>query len=111
MNTSTATPSTAGTTANNVASIASVDLRALPPRERHPLVFSTFKALLPGQTMELTNDHNPQPLQGQFDSGLFGAFTWNLLEAGPEQWRVQIGKPLDTKQVHGVNSCCGACGG
>ena len=93
------------------ASIPTVYLRALPPRERHPLVFSTFKALQPGEAMELVNDHDPQPLLGQFESGLFGAFQWHPLESGPEQWRVEIVKPLATKPVHGVDACCGACGG
>jgi uncharacterized protein (DUF2249 family) len=93
------------------ASIPTVDLRALPPRERHPLVFSTFKALQPGEAMELVNDHNPKPLLGQFESGLFGAFQWNSLKSGPEQWRVEIVKPLATQHVHGVDACCGACGG
>ena len=51
-----------------------VDLRTIAPRERHALVFSTFKALPPGGTMELINDHNPQPRRGQFESGLYGAF-------------------------------------
>lgn len=88
-----------------------VDLRTTAPRERHTLVFSTFKALSPGQSMELINDHNPQPLLGQFESGLFGAFNWTPLESGPEQWRVQIAKPIEAKPAHGVNSCCGSCGG
>ena len=91
--------------------VSTVDLRALPPRERHPLVFSTFAALQPGEAMELINDHNPQPLLGQFESGLFGAFQWRIVESGPEQWLVEIVKPHQTKPVHGVDSCCGACGG
>jgi uncharacterized protein (DUF2249 family) len=89
----------------------SIDLRALAPRERHPLVFSTFKALLPGESMELINDHYPEPLRGQFESGLFGAYEWHPLESGPSQWRVQIAKPAASKPVHGVDSCCGSCGG
>lgn len=93
------------------ATLHTVNLRALAPRERHPLVFSTFKALLPGEAMDLVNDHNPQPLLGQFESGLFGAFNWHPLESGPAQWRVRITKPLETKPVHGAGSCCGACGG
>jgi len=93
------------------ASIPTVDLRALAPRERHPLAFATFKALQPGEAMELINDHNPQPLLGRFESGLFGAIQWNVVESGPEQWRVEIVKPLATKPVHGVDSCCGVCGG
>lgn len=99
------------TASANTVTAPSIDLRALAPRERHSLVFSTFKALLPGETMELINDHNPEPLRGQFETGLFGAFDWNLVEGGPAQWRVQIAKPADNKPVHGVNSCCGSCGG
>ena len=91
--------------------VPTVDLRTLPPRERHPLVFSTFKVLQPGEAMALINDQDPQPLLGQFESGLFGAFQWNPLENGPKQWRVEIVKPLATKLVPGVDSCCGACGG
>ena len=93
------------------APAATVDLRTTPPHERHSLVFSTFKALSPGSAMELINDHNPRPLHGQFESGLYGAFTWTPLESGPEQWRVQIAKPAESKPVHGVDSCCGSCGG
>ena len=93
------------------AAIPTVDLRALAPRERHPLVFATFKTLQPGEAMELINDHNPQPLLGQCESGRCGAFNWNPLEDGPDQWRVQIVKPLEAKPVHGVDSCCGSCGG
>ena len=96
---------------NSSTIIPSLDLRALPPRDRHTLVFSTFKALLPGESMELINDHNPQPLKGQFESGLFGAFDWTPLESGPGQWRVQIAKPAASKPVHGVDACCGSCGG
>lgn len=88
-----------------------VDLRTIAPRERHALVFSTFKALPPGGTMELINDHNPQPLRGQFESGLYGAFNWTPLEEGPVQWRVEIAKPADSKPAHGGSSCCGSCGG
>ena len=88
-----------------------VDLRTIAPHERHSLVFTTFMALPPGAAMELINDHNPQPLRGQFDSGLYGAFNWAALENGPEQWRVEITKPASSKPVHGVDSCCGSCGG
>ena len=88
-----------------------VDLRTIAPHERHSLVFTTFMALPPGAAMELINDHNPLPLRGPFDSGTFGAFRWTALESGPQQWRVEILKPADSKPVHGVDSCCGACGG
>lgn len=95
----------------NTTATPTVDLRTVAPRERHSLVFSTFKALPPGAAMELINDHNPQPLHGQFESGLYGAFHWTPLEDGPQQWRVQIVKPADSKPAHGASSCCGSCGG
>ena len=78
-----------------------------------PYNLATQERIVRGRmpTMELINDHNPLPLRGQFDSGLYGAFSWTALENGPEQWRVEIAKPADSKPVHGVDSCCGACGG
>lgn len=92
-------------------SCATLDLRSVAPQDRHSLVFTTFKGLPPGAALQVINDHNPLPLRGQFDSGLFGAFRWTALESGPQQWRVEILKPADSKPVHGVDSCCGACGG
>ena len=92
-------------------SCATLDLRSVAPQDRHSLVFTTFKGLPPGAALQVVNDHNPLPLRGQFDSGLFGAFRWTALESGPQQWRIEILKPADSKPVHGVDSCCGACGG
>jgi hypothetical protein len=51
------------------------------------------------------------PPPRQFESGLFGTFQRKPLQSGSEQWRVEIVKPLATQPVHGVDSCCGACGG
>ena len=96
---------------STTASSTTVDLRTIAPQQRHSLVFTTFMALPPGAAIELINDHNPLPLRGQFDSGLYGAFQWTALESGPEQWRVEIAKPASSKPVHGVDSCCGSCGG
>ena len=92
-------------------SCATLDLRSVASQDRHSLVFTTFKGLPPGAALQVINDHNPLPLRGQFDSGLFGAFRWTALESGPHQWCVEIVKPADSKPVHGVDSCCGACGG
>ena len=73
-----------------------VDVRRLPPPQRHPLIFQTFQALGPGQAFELVNDHDPKPLYYQFTAELPGQFTWQYLEQGPEVWRVRIGKPAGT---------------
>ena len=84
-----------------------VDVRTIVPRERHPLIFSTFANLPAGGAMELVNDHDPKPLYYQFQAEMNGKFGWDYLESGPDIWRVAI-----TKLGHGAGgSCCGSCGG
>lgn len=72
--------------------IKELDVRTIPPRERHPLIFQTFDALAPGEAFILVNDHDPKPLFYQFSFEREGQFTWTYLEEGPNVWRVQIGK-------------------
>ena len=36
---------------------ATIDVRTVVPRERHPLIFSTFHGLPQGSALELVNDH------------------------------------------------------
>ncbi len=36
-----------------------IDVRTIPPRDRHPLIFQTFDALAVGESFELVNDHAP----------------------------------------------------
>jgi uncharacterized protein (DUF2249 family) len=90
---------------------AHIDVRAVPPRERHPLIFSTFEGLAPGQALELVNDHDPRPLFFQFDAQMPGEFSWDYLEQGPDLWRVAITRVKKAK-AHGADGqCCGCCGG
>jgi len=85
---------------------ATVDVRRIAPRERHPLIFSTFQSLRDGQAMELVNDHDPRPLFHQFQAEWPGGFGWDYLEAGPDTWRVAI-----TRLAQPRGGCCGHCGG
>jgi uncharacterized protein (DUF2249 family) len=87
---------------------ATVDVRIIPPRERHPTIFSTFRSLAEGQAMELVNDHDPKPLYYQFQAEMPGRFTWDYLEAGPDTWRVSITR---LASAHADDRCCGSCGG
>lgn len=87
---------------------ATVDVRRIAPRERHPLIFSTFRGLAAGQSMELVNDHDPLPLQDRFQAELPGQFAWDTLESGPDTWRVGITRLAGS---HGDGRCCGSCGG
>jgi uncharacterized protein (DUF2249 family) len=86
-----------------------LDVRQIPPPQRHSKIFGTFQALEPGQALELVNDHDPKPLRYQFEDRYYGAYDWTYLETGPV-WRVQIGKVKATAPRHGADSCCGSCG-
>ncbi len=72
--------------------VKTVDVREVPPPERHPMIFSAFEALRPGEAFELVNDHDPRPLYYQFKYERDGQFSWDYLEEGPELWRVRVGK-------------------
>jgi uncharacterized protein (DUF2249 family) len=85
-----------------------IDVRAIAPRDRHPIIFSTFRNLGAGEAFELVSDHDPAPLREQFQAEMPGRFSWDYLQAGPSVWRVgiqKLGKP------HSDGRCCGSCGG
>jgi uncharacterized protein (DUF2249 family) len=69
-----------------------IDVRVIPPRERHALIFRTFEGLAQGEGFELVNDHDPKPLYYQFQAEYTGLFGWEYLEQGPDTWRVRISK-------------------
>lgn len=72
--------------------ITELDVRSVPPPQRHPQIFQTFESLKAGEVFILINDHDPKPLYYQFTIEREGEFTWDYLEEGPEVWRVRIGK-------------------
>jgi uncharacterized protein (DUF2249 family) len=83
---------------HQVSSKSTIDVRTIPGPQRHPLIFRTFESLQPGEALELVNDHDPFPLQNQFNFMKRGQFSWDYLEQGPQLWRVRIAK-LASAQV------------
>ena len=69
-----------------------LDIRVVPPREKHPAIFRTFDALGAGEGFTLINDHDPFPLRRQFEATRAGQFNWTYVEQGPSVWRVLIEK-------------------
>jgi uncharacterized protein (DUF2249 family) len=69
-----------------------VDVRQVPPPQRHPMIFQSFEDLKPGESFILVNDHDPKPLFYQFKFERDGQFSWDYLEEGPLTWQVRIGK-------------------
>lgn len=76
----------------NAATQTTIDVRSIPPRDRHPLIFGSFAGLAPGEALLLVNDHDPKPLYYQFQAEHGGEFEWEYLESGPEVGRVRIGR-------------------
>ncbi len=71
---------------------AVLDVRVIPPRDKHPTIFRTFDALAEGEAFVLVNDHDPVPLRYQFQHERSNLFEWSYMEEGPEVWRVRIGR-------------------
>ncbi len=69
-----------------------VDIRVVPHNQRHAVIFAIYDRLAPRTGFELVNDHDPRPLRYQFEAQHADVFTWDYLEAGPDVWRVRIGK-------------------
>jgi len=69
-----------------------VDVRHIPPAQRHSLIFQTFEALQPGEAFILVNDHDPKPLRYQFEAEDKGQYEWEYDQQGPKDWMVRIKK-------------------
>ena len=69
-----------------------LDVRTIPPAQRHPLIFQRFAALPVGGSFELVNDHDPKPLYYQLNFEYSGQLGWDYLEQGPRVWRVRISR-------------------
>lgn len=67
-----------------------IDLRGMPMDPRHELLFSTLFGLQPGESMEVTNDHDPSGLKARLGVEHAGRFAWTWLEQGPTDWRFRV---------------------
>ena len=87
----TATPN-ATDRATTADSPTTLDVRPIPPAQRHPLIFQRFVALPVGGSFVLVNDHDPRPLYFQLNFEYSGKVGWEYLEQGPTVWRVRISR-------------------
>ncbi len=76
-------------------SIKTLDLRNMPPFERHSRIFEMWNSLKEGETLRIINDHEPKPLYYQFEAEHKGQFEWNYEKQGPKDWIFTIKKTLD----------------
>jgi uncharacterized protein (DUF2249 family) len=88
-----------------------LDVRTVPPPQRHPLIFGAFDALAPGEAIEIVNDHDPMPLYFQFEKTRLGQFDWRYLGAGPQLWHVRIARVAQGVPSGDTGGCGGSGGG
>lgn len=68
--------------------MSEIDVREIPPKNRHPKIMDEFDSLEPGEALTLINDHDPKPLfyemQAEIDS--FDADNYEVEKEGPERF-------------------------
>ncbi len=85
-----------------------MDVRPIPCSIKHGLIIRTWLELPVGGYFILLNDHDPVPLYYQFSAQWPGAFTWQHLVKGPDEFRVKITKLTSLENLEAsVPECCG----
>lgn len=79
--------------------LTQLDVRPIPCRQKHALIFQRWALLEVGEYFVLVNDHDPVPLYYQFAGQFPGAFSWEYLVAGPEEFQVKITRLAATTQA------------
>jgi uncharacterized protein (DUF2249 family) len=73
-----------------------IDIRLLGSCvDRKAHVLAAFDALTPGGSLVVLNDHMPEGLRRHFEALRPTSFSWTVLDAGPETFRVRIARRDD----------------
>lgn len=73
-----------------------IDVREIPKPQRHPKIFGLFDGLDVGDAVILINDHDPRHLHDEFEERIPGGYEWEYLVRERRDYRIRIGKTLDT---------------
>lgn len=88
-----------------------IDVREIPKPERHPKIFGLFDGLAIGEAVILINDHDPRHLRDQFEDRNPGGFEWEYLVRERGDYRIRIGKTLDTPVPRKIGNSLDAVAG
>lgn len=69
-----------------------LDVRPVEPKDRFVTIMAAYDALGPGDTLDLTVDHDPKCMYYTLRAMHTEPFRFEYLEEGPETWRVEVGR-------------------
>jgi len=71
-----------------------LDLRDVPPAERHPKIHDAFEDLESGETLRIVNDHEPKPLFYEFQAEVeaFDAENYAVERRGTDEFVADLPK-------------------
>ncbi|MFB6142228.1 MAG: DUF2249 domain-containing protein [Halorientalis sp.] len=71
-----------------------LDVRDLPPKERHPTIMDAFEELEAGECLRLINDHDPKPLYYEMAAEVeaFDAENYEVRREGVEKYVAEFPK-------------------
>ncbi|WP_436931415.1 DUF2249 domain-containing protein [Halosimplex halobium] len=71
-----------------------LDLREIPPPQRHPTIFDAFADIESGEALTLVNDHEPTPLYHQMAAEIedFDAEGYTVDRVGPNEFIATLPK-------------------
>ena len=71
-----------------------LDVREIPPVNRHPTIHDAFDELEPGETLTIVNDHEPKPLFYEFQAEVdaFDAEGYAVEEVEPAKFVAEFPK-------------------
>ena len=71
-----------------------LDVREIPPADRHRKIHAAFEALPPGETLTIVNDHEPKPLYYELaaERPAFDEEGYSVREEGPETFVAEFPK-------------------
>jgi uncharacterized protein (DUF2249 family) len=71
-----------------------LDLREMPPPERHPKIHDAFERLDSGETLRIVNDHEPKPLfyEMQAEVDAFDAENYSVEREGDQRYVADLPK-------------------
>jgi uncharacterized protein (DUF2249 family) len=74
--------------------MSEIDVRDLPPKERHPKIMDEFEELESGESLTLINDHDPKPLfyEMQAEREAFDADNYELTKEGSNRFVAEFPK-------------------